>query len=153
MSFLAAIPIIGDLIKGAESLISEAITDKDKKNELNAQLKRLQLETENRLLEREHDAKIAQIEVNKEEAKSKSLFVAGWRPAVGWTCCFAMVFNFIIQPLILWILPILSVWYPEAAKITPPPALSLGEMLPILMGMLGLGAYRTYEKKNGVNNK
>jgi hypothetical protein len=85
----------------------------------------------------------AQIEVNKEEAKSSSMFVSGWRPAVGWICATGMGFNFICVPLGNFIAGVGG--YPVELV-----ALDLSEMMPVLMGMLGLGAMRSYEKSKGV---
>ena len=79
----------------------------------------------------------AQLEVNKTEAAHRSLFVAGWRPAVGWSCCFALVYSTILSP-------ILGIWFT-----VPPVDSSL--LTTVLMGMLGLGAMRTYEKQAGVS--
>ena len=79
---------------------------------------------------------LAQLEVNKQEAAHKSLFVAGWRPGCGWVCVLALAYSTIAQPII-------SIWV-EA------PAIESGLLYPVLMGMLGLGTMRSYEKKNGV---
>jgi len=85
----------------------------------------------------------AQIEVNKEEAKSSSMFVSGWRPAVGWICATGMGFNFICVPLG-------NFGCALAGVDISLPALDLSEMMPVLMGMLGLGAMRSFEKTKGV---
>ena len=85
----------------------------------------------------------AQIEVNKKEAKSSSMFVAGWRPAVGWICATGMGFNFIIVPLGGFVCAVAGVDISF-------PTLDLSEMMPVLMGMLGLGAMRSFEKSKGV---
>ena len=85
----------------------------------------------------------AQIAVNKEEANSTSLFVSGWRPAVGWVCVTGMGFNFVCMPLGNFACALAGV------DISLPP-LNLSEMMPVLMGMLGLGAMRSFEKTKGV---
>jgi hypothetical protein len=90
-----------------------------------------------------HDQIMAQMEVNKQEAAHKSIFVAGWRPAAGWTCVLAMCFNFVIAPLINWGT---ELTHHEATL----PILDLTVMMPVLLGMLGLGGMRSYEKRNGV---
>ena len=78
---------------------------------------------------------LAQIEVNKAEAKG-NWFQAGWRPATGWVCVLGFAVNFLISPLAAGF----GVDIPQAAS----------TMLPVLMGMLGLGGMRTYERmKNG----
>lgn len=82
-------------------------------------------------------------ELNKVEASHRSLFVAGWRPAIGWVCGIAIFYNFIIRDLLGWALSILK---PEMVT---PPALQMEHLMTILFGMLGLGAYRTIEKSMG----
>ena len=93
----------------------------------------------------EHLAKIdiAQLEVNKQEAASQSMFVAGWRPSVGWICSISMAYHFIVQPLLVFILKAngIEVDLPE---------FDFAQLSTILMGMLGLGGLRTYEKMQGV---
>ena len=90
-----------------------------------------------------HAANLAQIEVNKAEAASKNMFVAGWRPSVGWICSIAMAYHFIVQPFLLFILNAngVDVDLPE---------FEFAQLSTILMGMLGLGGLRTYEKMKGV---
>jgi hypothetical protein len=81
-----------------------------------------------------------QLEINKVEAASSSVFVSGWRPFIGWVCGAACAWN--------WIgLPILRMYVPD---LTPA---NLTEMMPVLMGLLGLGALRTVEKINGVASR
>lgn len=147
MSFLAALPLIGNLINGAENIFDQIVVDKDKKIAIEAGLKQIKLETENRLLEMQHAELMGQIQVNQEEAKSKSIFVAGWRPFVGWSCGAAFAYNFMIQPLLTFILISCGV------NLDKLPTLDISQMMPVLLGMLGLGAMRSYEKKNGVNSK
>tara|TARA_Y100001973_G_C4993638_1_gene230164 strand:- start:191 stop:571 length:381 start_codon:yes stop_codon:yes gene_type:complete len=77
-----------------------------------------------------------QTKINEIEARHRSVFVAGWRPFVGWICGFALGYNFIIRDLLVWALQ------PEQI----PPALQMEHLLTVLMGMLGLGGLRTYEK-------
>ncbi len=76
-----------------------------------------------------------QNEVNKIEAQHRSIFVAGWRPFIGWVCGLALLYNFIIRDLVAWVSPSIM-----------PPALQMEHLLTVLMGMLGLGGLRTYEK-------
>jgi hypothetical protein len=153
MSFLATIPIIGKVLDGAIEIIDKSVTDKDLKNKLNNEIKKIRLQAEDKLLDRAHAEIQGQIEINKEEAKSKSVFVAGWRPFIGWVCGIAFAFNFIIVPLFPWLMTMAAIWFPEAAKLKQPGPLSLAELTPVLMGILGLGGYRTFEKTKGVANK
>ena len=87
-----------------------------------------------------------QLEVNKVEAASKSMFVAGWRPAVGWVCVLGMASNFIIIPMANFGLAIAE------SNITIP-LIDTSTMMPVLMGMLGLGAMRSVEKVQGVSRE
>ena len=92
-----------------------------------------------------HAQTMAQIEVNKVEAASSSLFVAGWRPFVGWSCGSAYAYTFVVQPFLLFILTAVGV-HVDIAQL---PVLDMGEMGVVLFGMLGLGAMRSYEKVKG----
>jgi hypothetical protein len=76
-----------------------------------------------------------QSEINKMEAQHRSVFVAGWRPFIGWISGVALLYNFIIRDVIAWILP-------DAM----PPAIQMDQLITILLGMLGLGGLRTFEK-------
>ena len=87
------IPIIGDIIGAVKDIVGEVVVDKDKKNELNFKLQELA----DRADERIHHEVLAQIEVNKVEASSGSLFVAGWRPFVGWIGGVGLAYSAIIQ--------------------------------------------------------
>lgn len=81
----------------------------------------------------------AQLEVNKVEAGHTSLFVAGWRPFVGWTCGIALCYHFVLQPFLVFLL--YSFGYQVAL-----PVFDMTTLTTILMGMLGLGGLRSYEK-------
>lgn len=74
--------------------------------------------------------------INEAEAKHRSAFVAGWRPTVGYVCAIALAYNFVIRDLFIWIAQ------PEVI----PPALQMDHLMTVLMGMLGLGGLRTFEK-------
>tara|TARA_R110000796_G_scaffold13888_1_gene44769 strand:- start:17 stop:397 length:381 start_codon:yes stop_codon:yes gene_type:complete len=90
-----------------------------------------------------HNANLAQIEVNKAEASSSSLFKGGWRPFVGWTCGVALLYHFLLQPIIIFGLSAASIDFIL-------PEFDMGSLMTILMGMLGLGGLRTYEKKQNL---
>lgn len=102
-----------------------------------------QAEIEAMLVELEARASQGQLEINMEEAKHKSIFVSGWRPAVGWTCCAAFAYTFVAQPFLVLILRIFSVQVEL-------PALPMGPLMTVLLGILGLGGMRSWEKKHRV---
>ena len=83
-----------------------------------------------------------QTAINEMEAKHRTIFVAGWRPFIGWVCGIALAYNFIIRDML--------VWYMGAA--TAPPALQMEHLMTVLIGMLGLGGMRTFEKLNNKSN-
>ena len=134
------IPIIGDLIEAAGKVVSEVVVDKDKRDQVNLELARLGDEAQARL-----DGLLqGQIEVNKIEASSGSVFVAGWRPAVGWVGAVALGYQAILYPFFQFIARVLS--YKGDL-----PVLDYTLTMQILLGMLGLGAMRSYEKVKGVS--
>lgn len=85
-------------------------------------------------------ANIHQIELNKIEAQHKSLFVSGWRPFVGWVCGSALAYHFILRDLVFWFLDTMGF------SVAPLPEIELGQLISILLAMLGMSGYRTYEK-------
>lgn len=93
-----------------------------------------------------------QLKVNEEEAKNSSLFVAGWRPAVGWTCVLGLFYTFFLRPMLGFVLGFVDV--PAGSPPLPmPPELDMGELITLLFGMLGLGAIRMTEKIKGVASR
>lgn len=85
----------------------------------------------------------AQAETNTEEAKSLNLFVAGARPFIMWVCGASFAWVFVLQPM-------LSFAFAAAGKAIVLPTLDMGQMMPVLLGILGLGGYRSWEKSQGV---
>ena len=116
------------LIGPVSAILDKVIPDKDLREKLS-----LEIAT---MADRQMSA---QIEVNKVEAAHKSLFVAGWRPAIGWICGLALLYSTIISP-------ILGIWVTV-------PDVDTSLLTTVLMGMLGLGAMRTFEKTKGVSRE
>jgi len=128
--------LIDRLINPISTLLDKVIPDKDLKEKLAHDIATM--------AERHsHDIIKAQIEVNKTEAAHKSLFVSGWRPAVGWTCCLGLAGNFLIIPFSNFVMAL-------AGSDIVIPLIDVSTMMPVLMGMLGLGTMRTVEKINNV---
>ena len=89
-----------------------------------------------------------QIEINKMEAQHGGMFKGGWRPAVGWICAFAMAYKFVIQPFIIAIVQVAAHFTgAELFPIEMLPVIDWSELSVILIGMLGLGTMRSYEKR------
>jgi hypothetical protein len=131
--------ILNSLIGPVTGLLDKFIEDKDKKNQIAYELSTMAEKHAQELLK-------GQLEVNKAEAAHKSLFVAGWRPAIGWVCVLGMAGNFITIPITNMILELMG------SSVTVP-LIPTAEMMPILMGMLGLGAMRTVEKTKNVQRE
>jgi len=129
--------MIEKLIGPVTGLLDKFIEDKDQKNALAHEIATMSQKYAQEIA-------LAQVEINKVEAAHKSLFVAGWRPAVGWVCVLGMFGNFITIPFSNFVLALLGIDIVI-------PLVPLETMMPVLMGMLGLGAMRTYEKKNSVH--
>ena len=124
--------ILTSLISPVTSLLDKVIEDKDTKNNIAFELA---------TMAERHAQELAkgQLEVNKVEAAHKNLFVAGWRPAIGWICGFALLYSTILSPII-------GIWFTV-------PAVDSSLLTTVLMGMLGLGAMRTAEKVKGVQRE
>ena len=127
------------LIGPISSLLEKAIPDSDLRRKLTHEISTMAEKNA-------HEQIKAQLEINKTEAQHKSLFVSGWRPAVGWTCCLGMAANFLIIPMTNFALAL-------ASSNISIPLIDLETMLPVLLGMLGLGGMRSYEKSKGVARK
>jgi len=87
----------------------------------------------------EHRGQEVQAEINKIEAGHRTVFVAGWRPAIGWICAFALSWGWVIVPFIQFL-------YPDR----PYPMIDTGQAIALVMAMLGVGGLRTYEKGKGL---
>lgn len=87
---------------------------------------------------------LAQIDVNKIEAASGSLFIGGWRPGVGWVCVAAIAWHFVLVDFLTFALNALGIDAPAM------PSLDIQELLGLITAMLGIGYYRTREKIEGV---
>ena len=113
----------------------------DPQQAADAKLKLMELAQNGQLEQLHADTALAtgQIETNKIEAASESLFKSGWRPSVGWTCVSGLLYQVLFRPLLGWIAVNLWHW-------SEPPPLEMDTLMTLLFGMLGLGAYRTAEK-------
>ncbi len=129
--------MIDKLIGPVTGLLDKFIEDKDQKARLAHDLA---------TMADQHAQELAkgQLAINLAESKHKSLFVSGWRPALGWVAVLGMFGNYITIPFTNFVLALLEI------DITIP-LISLETMMPIVMGMLGLGGLRTFEKHKGVH--
>jgi hypothetical protein len=137
-------PITAALDFGGK-LLDKFVADPKQKDE--AKLKLLEMAQNGDLarLTAETDLAKGQLQINAEEAKSASLFVSGWRPAVGWVCVLGLTYTFFLRPLLEW--------YAVSHGMASVPVLDMGDLITLLLGMLGLGSLRTAEKIKGVASR
>ena len=130
--------MIEALLAPVTGLLDKFIEDKDQKARLAHEIATM---AERHAQERA----MAQAEVNKTEAAHRSLWVAGWRPMIGWTCGIALAWHFVLSPVALFA----AAW----AGVTLPalPEFDMGSLMTVLLGMLGLGGMRSFEKAKGVS--
>lgn len=107
--------------------------------------KRLEAAAEENLLESLSSLVQGQLDINVKEAQHGSVFVAGWRPSIGWVCGIALAYHYVVYPFLLF-----AAFLFDVSSLEQAPQLDLSELYPILLGMLGLGGLRTYEKRFGV---
>ena len=124
--------MIKELIKPVSKILDKFVSDKDLKTKLEHEI---QLEIQK--------ANHAQIEVNKAEAQHRSVFVAGWRPFIGWICAVAMAYHFVLQPIIVFAFSANGVDYSL-------PEFDMGSLMTVVLGILGLGGMRSFEKYKGI---
>ena len=126
---------IGKIVDGVVNTIDELHTSKEEEMKIDLEIRKIA-----------HGENLGQIEINKIEAGHKSVFVAGWRPFIGWVCGVALLYNFILRDLLVYGISLCKTNAPA------PPALQMEHLMTVVIGMLGLGVARTYEKTKGVNS-
>lgn len=128
--------LLPTIIEAAKDVIDRTVPDK-------AAAQRTKDALDAKSQDQEFQARIQQMLINLEEAKSTNWFVSGWRPAVGWIGAFSLAYAAIIEPLVRFIATVLFGYTGEF------PILDSTITMQVLFGILGLGAYRTFERVNG----
>jgi len=124
--------IVSQLVGPVTGLLDKFIEDKDQKAALAHEIATMSEK-------HAHEALKGQLEINKVEAAHHSIFVSGWRPAIGWVCMMGLFYNVIVAN-------ILGIWVDV-------PEVDTTLLVPVMMGMLGIGAMRSYEKVKGVSRE
>ena len=140
---MAVDPISAVLDIGGK-LIDRLWPDATQRDAAKLELLKMQQTGELAQLAAETELAKGQLEVNQAEAGSSNLFVAGWRPWIGWVCGVAFSYHFVVQPLLAFILA--ATGYPVTL-----PTFNMDALYTVLLGMLGLGSMRTFEKYKKVN--
>ncbi len=125
--------LVSSLIPSVTGILDKVIEDKDQKAKLAHEIATM---SDNHA----QQALMGQLEINKAEAASGSLFKGGWRPFIGWVCGFAFAYHFVLRPLIVFGVTAAGVDMPAL------PEFDMGSLLTVMMGMLGLGGLRSVEK-------
>lgn len=137
---------LGGIVQAVGQIADDLVTTDKERLDAELELRRLGIE------ERKVDADLVrgQLEVNRAEAASSSLFVAGWRPAIGWIGVAALGYQFLAYPMLIWVWTLLQAlaWVP--AGLQPPPMLDTNALWVVLSGMLGIAGLRSVEKVKGV---
>lgn len=129
--------LLGKLVDPVSNVLDKVVEDKDQKARLAHEIA---------TMAERHAQELAkgQIDINKEEAKSRNIFIAGWRPFVGWTCGLALFWHFLGLPVTLFITGWFNLQHP------PLPEFDMNSLMTVLLGMLGLGGMRSFEKFKGL---
>lgn len=129
---------VGELFTNIrEAVTGEKIVDSAKMAEIAAGLDEL----ESKLV-------LGQQVINEAEASNPHVFVAGWRPFIGWVGGMAMAYQYLFYPLILW------TWVALGNDLTKaPPVINASDLYPIILGMLGIGGMRSFDKMKGTDTR
>lgn len=132
------------LAKGLD-IIDKFIPDPEKKADAIFKLKQLEQDGDLAALNAEVSLLLGQVEVNKVEAASTNIFKSGWRPFIGWVCGSAFAYKFIVNPFLLFLVALGGL----DLDVSLLPELEWQELSAVLMGMLGLGTMRSYDRVKG----
>lgn len=144
---------IGDIVKGVGGIADDLFTSDEERLKIAFEEKKL-----------EASLVQGQLEVNKAEARHGSLFVAGWRPFIGWVGGLALAYQFLLYPILIWIWALGQAqgWIPcyinpqqvtGDCTFTTPPVFDAGPLFAIVTGMLGIGGMRSFDKVKNVDTK
>ena len=129
--------LINTLVGPVSSLLDKFVEDKDQKAKLAHEIATMSEKFS-------QERALAQIELNKAEAASGSVWKGGWRPFVGWITASALLYHYILKDLIMFGCTLAGVEVPEL------PEFDMASLMTILLGMLGIGGLRSYEKTKGI---
>ena len=132
------------LLETGTAIINKIWPDAESKQKRIAELQKLAANGESEQLAAEVTLLSGQLEINLAEADNPNLFVSGWRPFIGWVGGIAMLYQFVIYPLLLWCAKDLD---------NVPPVLDTGVLFSMVTAMLGIGAMRSHDKAKGVDTK
>ena len=126
---------IGSIVEGVGKVADDLFTSDEERSKLNIEAQKIEV-----------SALKAQMGVNQAEAQHKSIFVAGWRPFIGWVGGLALAYQFLLYPVLIWSWAIFQSkgWIPVDIKV--PPVIDSSALFAIVTGMLGIGGMRSFDK-------
>lgn len=136
MSFLSKLLGAGDVVRAVGDSLDKLFTSDDERNEKRLEVVKAERDFSLAALQVLGKSDEKQADVNIEEIRSGSIFMAGWRPAIGWIGVVGLAYQFVVYPLLLW-LPIGG---------EPPKPLDAAVLFSMITGMLGIGAMRSFDK-------
>lgn len=138
---------IGSVVEGVGKVADDLFTSDEERLKISIEEKTLALQEKTI----EADLIKGQMDINKTEAQHASIFVAGWRPMIGWIGALALAYQFILYPLLVWGWSLLkaSAWIPVNLEV--PPVLPADQLWVILTGMLGIAGMRSFDKLKGTD--
>lgn len=149
-SFKGLLDGVGELAKDLRT----AITGKEAMSaEQQLEMLRQVDAVKQRLHDMEALAAKGQIDLNKLDAQSGSIFKGGWRPALGWCCVAGLIYTFLLRPLIPWVVQVGAIIVNKTIELPTMPPLDMKELMALVMALLGFGGFRMYEKIKGVAAK
>lgn len=131
---------IGPVFTFLDTALKRAFPDKTERDRIQGALEQAMLQGDVALLQ-------GQLAINAEEAKHESIFVSGWRPFIGWVCGSAFAWTFVVGPMLVWGVALFGHEPPKLLL------LDTNAIMPVLLGMLGLGGLRTFEKVQDANKR
>jgi hypothetical protein len=140
---LPLLDFIPSILNIGSKIIDRLWPDPAERDKAKLELMKMQQEGDLAVLNADLQQNLAQIQANIFEAQNPSIFVAGWRPAIGWVCASAIAYTYVLQPFLSLAI---ATWKPEIAL----PRLDMGDLMVLVLGMLGIGGMRSYEKVQGV---
>jgi hypothetical protein len=132
--------LVGGIFDLAGKVFDKLFPNPEEKAKAQLELFKLQQEGAFKELEAQLQLSKGQMEINKAEAESPDFFRGGWRPFIGWVCGLGLFYQFLLRPILTFILMVAE------TKVQTLPTLELETLMTLLFGILGLGAYRTIEK-------
>jgi hypothetical protein len=131
----------GNVVKAVGDTMDKLSTSEEERREKETELLKAQREYDYLEAKLIADQNIAQAEINKAEAATGNLFIAGWRPAIGWVGAIALFYQFILYPMLLWL------------PFKPPEPLDYTLLYPLITGMLGIAGLRSFDKTRQTDTK